>query len=437
MTDADTAQRPLRFFLDSVGCRLNQSEIEAFAADLRQEGHELVGSPQDADVAILNTCTVTCDADSASRRRARRIAAANGRIRTHLTGCWATLNPSAAGALPAVEKVVPNWEKDSMARGFHMSEYEFEREPVERRPIPGLRRRTRAFIKAQDGCDHHCTYCLTTKARGASRSLPPHAILDRVRSAVAGGAQEIVISGVQLSGYGHDLEQDLDLAELIRRLLAEIDVPRLRLSSLEPWGLPTGLFDLWTDARLCRQLHLPLQAGCDRTLKRMGRPISVREFAHTADLARASIPDLALTTDIIVGFPGEREDDFSESLEFIQSMRFADAHVFRYSSRPRTAAARLPDPVPGMVARERAAAVREVIDPSRRDYQRQFLGRRLRVLWERATKLDGIGWELSGLSDNYLRIKAHHPQPLRNQLTEVLLTDLGADHLRGTILEPC
>jgi threonylcarbamoyladenosine tRNA methylthiotransferase MtaB len=426
---------PKRFFLDSVGCRLNQSEIEAIAANLRGAGHELVDSPDRGDFAILNTCTVTSDADSESRRRSRRIADANPNIRTILTGCWATLNPRVAAALPRVERVVPNGRKEALAHEFAAAEVaEYNLEPVERRPVPGLRMRTRAFIKAQDGCDHHCTYCLTTVARGSSRSLQPSEVLQRVRSAVAGGAQEVVISGVQLSGYGRDLEPRRSLKSLLGILLGGTDIPRLRVSSLEPWGLPPDFFSLWQDTRLCRHLHLPLQSGCDRTLKRMARPMTRTEYARLVERARGQIPDLALTTDVIVGFPGETEAEFQESLAFIESIHFADAHVFRYSLRPDTPATRIASHVPSPTSRARAAAVHDVIERSRKAYRDRFVGQTLQVLWERATKLRSSGWELSGLSDNYLRIRADSPQKKWNRLASVRITSFEDDVLRGTIL---
>ena len=197
----------------------------------------------------------------------------------------------------------------------------------------------RAFLKIQDGCDQHCTYCVSRLARGRSRSLPESAVLDQAREALAGGAQEIVLTGVALSAYGSDRGASRGLAQLIRRLLAETAVPRLRLSSLEPWAVSPALLDALDHPAFCRHLHLPLQSGARQTLRRMGRPSLPRAYAGSVALARARLPGVRITTDLLVGFPGETEAEFGESLAFIEELGFADAHIFRYSPRPGTPAA--------------------------------------------------------------------------------------------------
>ncbi|MDX1600818.1 MAG: hypothetical protein R3191_04825 [Anaerolineales bacterium] len=249
MTDRQSS----RVYLDSIGCRLNQSEIENMARQFRRANYELVAAPEDSDIIVLNTCTVTAGADSESRRRLRRYHEAQPEASIVATGCWATLNADSAQQFAGVDRVVPNEDKDDLVASIaSTSQPIFDREPVARRPVPGIRMRTRAFIKVQDGCDHHCTYCLTTLARGDSRSLPIRAVIKQVQAAVKGGAQEAVLSGVQLSGYGGDLDPAVDLVDLVQSILQHTDIPRLRLSSLEPWGLPETFLQLWEDPRLCR-----------------------------------------------------------------------------------------------------------------------------------------------------------------------------------------
>lgn len=424
-------------YLDSIGCRLNQGEIERMARQFRKAGHELVSGPEEGDLIVLNTCTVTAKADSESRRRLRRYHKAQPNADLIATGCWASLHPDQAADFDGVAHVIGNDEKDNLVPlVLDVPERKFDREPIERRPVPGLRMRTRAFIKAQDGCDHHCTYCLTTLARGASRSLPPRQVVRQVQAAVEGGSQEAVISGVQLSGYGRDLDGETDLVTLVRAVLHHTDIPRLRLSSLEPWGLPEGFLSLWEDPRLCRQLHLPLQSGCSETLRRMGRPITPDEFSRLVSRARAAIPEVAITTDVILGFPGESEGEFRQSLEFIESVQFADAHVFPYSPRPGTAAEKLPGRVHSRVAKRRAKQVRAAVAESARSFRGRFVGHELAVLWERAQSVDEDGWAVSGLSDNYLRIEARADQDLWNQLTRVKVTENLPSGLRGTPLAP-
>ncbi|RME08430.1 MAG: tRNA (N(6)-L-threonylcarbamoyladenosine(37)-C(2))-methylthiotransferase MtaB [Anaerolineae bacterium] len=424
----------MKIYLDTVGCRLNQSEIEAFARQFRAAGHTLVASPAEADLTVINTCAVTQAAAADSRKKIRGAARA-GSSAVIATGCWATLEPQQAAALPAVKQVVPNERKDLLvAEVLNVPPQTFDREPLERQPLPGLRMRTRAFIKVQDGCDNRCTFCITTVARGGGRSRTTEQVLQDVRAALAGGAQEVVLTGVHLGSWGQDFPSPEHLRTLVKAILQETDVPRLRLSSLEPWDLSPAFFQLWEDRRLARHLHLPLQSGCAATLRRMARKTTPEAFARLVETARAAIPNVAITTDVIVGFPGEDEREFEESLAFVQQMNFAGGHVFTYSPRPGTAAAKMPAQVPHNVRKERNAAMRAVLEASARAYQQRFLGARLSVLWESATALGPQGWQLSGLTDNYLRVRARAPQKLWNKITPVTLTAWSEQGLIGQIL---
>ena len=424
----------MNVFLDSVGCRLNQSEIEHMGGLFRRAGHALVGRAEDCDLAVVNTCTVTAAAAADSRSLARRIHRRNPSARIVMTGCWSSLRPEAAHGLPGVFRVIPNADKERLVPLVLGPQAEaFDLEPLERQRLPGLRMRTRAFIKAQDGCDNRCSFCQTTIARGAARSLPLLEVVARVRSAVAGGAQEIVLTGVQLTGYGRDLPQSIDLSTLIRAILSETDVPRIRLSSLEPWGMPDGFFELWQDRRLCRHLHLPLQSGCAATLRRMRRPVTPQKYANLVERAREAIPDLALTTDLITGFPGESRAEFSESLNFVHELAFVRAHVFTYSPRPGTRAMELPDQVDPKVAKDRSRRIRRTVEESEAAYRRLFLGEVLPVLWERAEGLGPGGWAMAGLTDNNLRVSATAPVDLWNQLSPVHLMSLTHDGLGGEL----
>jgi len=423
----------MKVYLDSVGCRLNQSEIETFARQFHQAGHELVASPGDADLAVINTCTVTSEAASDSRAKIRQ-AARLGAKGVAATGCWVTLNPQAAASLTSVTHVVPNAEKDGLVAGvLDLPSETFDLEPVARQAVPGARLRTRAFIKVQDGCDNRCTFCVTTLARGQGRSRTVEAVLADVRSAIEGGCQEAVLTGVHLGSWGQDLPAPLHLRQLVQAVLERTDVPRLRLSSLEPWDLDADFFRLWDDPRLCRHLHLPLQSGSAATLRRMARKTTPESFAALVAAAHDRIPGVAITTDIIAGFPGETPAEFAESLEFVRRMRFAGGHVFTYSARPGTAAARMPGQVPHPLRKERSAQVRQVVSAATLEYQARFLGSVLPVLWESAAALGPQGWRMSGLTDNYLRVTAHAPQHLWNRITPVRLTSLGEDSITGWV----
>ena len=429
----------MRIFLDTIGCRLNQSEIESMALQFRAAGHEIVASPGQADMAVINTCAVTNDAAAGSRSRIRGIARAGvGQIIS--TGCWATLQPTEAAALPNVIKVVPNNLKDHLTaetlnlQPSALNLPTFELEPLSRQPLPGLHRRTRAFIKVQDGCDNRCTFCVTTIARGEGRSRPVADVLLDIRSALNGGTKEVVLTGVHLGSWGQDFGRHL--RDLIQAILRETDVPRLRLSSLEPWDLDADFFSIWKNPRLMPHLHLPLQSGCESTLRRMARKTTPGSFRDLVAAARRIIPEVAVTTDIIAGFPGETEAEFAESLAFVREIGFAGGHVFTYSPRPGTGAARMKGQVRHAVRKQRNRILREALDESERSYRQKFVGRRMAVLWESVSELDEWGWKMEGLTGNYQRVRAFAPSPRWNEIDQVAIEETQADGLRGVIRNP-
>lgn len=438
----------MKIFVDSVGCRLNQSEAERYAHQLRSAGHEVAKSADGADLAIVNTCAVTSAAASDSRQKIRQAARA-GASEVIVTGCWSTQDPDSAAALPAVSKVVPNLVKDDLVInlfGAHSGAGKSVDISIETESSLDENKRTRAFIKVQDGCDNHCTFCVTTIARGAGRSRSISEIVAEIQASVADGAQEIVLTGVHLGSWGYDFSTPSHLRVLVEAVLTDTDAARLRLSSLEPWDLDENFFELWQawGSRLCRHLHLPLQSGSTGTLRRMARKTTPHAFRSLAAAARHAIPGLALTTDIIVGFPGETAAEFAESLGFVDEMAFAGGHVFTYSARPGTAANRMPNPVPKTTAHERSRAMREVLDASAARFRRGFVGEKLDVLWENGAIPDPDyicetqGWQVNGLTDNFLRVQASAPRRLWNVITPVQLEGVinssGGEVLRGRLI---
>jgi threonylcarbamoyladenosine tRNA methylthiotransferase MtaB len=421
----------MKIYLDTIGCRLNQSEIETMARQFRAAGHEIVGSADSADMAVVNTCAVTSNAASDSRGKIRQIARA-GVEEIVATGCWSTLQPQKAMSLPNVLHVVANDRKDHLVADFlDLQPEAFDLEPVTREPLPGLHRRTRAFIKVQDGCDNQCTFCITTVARGEGRSRTVAGVILDIQSALDGGTKEIVLTGVHLGSWGYDFGSHL--SELIKAILRETDVPRLRLSSLEPWDLSMDFFALWENPRLMPHLHLPLQAGSDSTLKRMLRKTTPEAFRELASAARDVIPDVAITTDIIAGFPGETEDEFAETLDFVREMAFAGGHVFTYSPRPGTGAARMKGQVKPQLRKERNHILQNVIAESAKSYREKFLGRKLSVLWESTSEMGEHGWLMEGHAENYLRVNAFAPSPRWNETDDVLLKEMDGDRMKGVI----
>jgi threonylcarbamoyladenosine tRNA methylthiotransferase MtaB len=412
--------------LDFVGCRLNQSEIEAIARDFAARGHCIVGEGEHADVVIFNTCAVTHEAARKSRHRLRQLGREHPGAHLVATGCYAQLAPGKVGHLPGVT-VIGNFQKDQIVPLVAVDAPRFEEEPPESALRPGTFGRTRAFVKAQDGCDNRCAFCVTTIARGPGRSRPLNEVVREAQSLESLGYNEIVLTGVHLGAYGRDRGEADGLTRLVRALLDRTHIPRLRLSSLEPWDLRPDFFDLWTDERLCPHLHLPLQSGCDATLRRMARRTTQAAFAALVAAARARIPDLALTTDIMVGFPGESEAEFEESACFVGAMGFAKLHVFRYSPRPGTAAAHVTDQVGEEVKQARSARMRALSDEGGRAFRRRYLGRAALVLWESAECASEASLEWGGFTANYIRVRAASPRRLANTITPALLTGVTPD----------
>ncbi|HLY25895.1 MAG TPA: tRNA (N(6)-L-threonylcarbamoyladenosine(37)-C(2))-methylthiotransferase MtaB [Aggregatilineales bacterium] len=410
----------MKVHLTNLGCRLNQAEIDNLARDFLQRGDEIVEASAKADLMVVNTCAVTREAERSSRQVIYRLHRANLGAQIAITGCYASLNTAEGAALPGVTHVVGNDVKDnlvSIVTGQALDKVEvYDAEPFEREKHPGIQGRTRAFVKVQDGCDRHCSFCVTRLARGKGRSRDLIEIVQEVQKLHSAGYQECVLTGVHLGSYGQDLGHSTGLYELVKALLNETDVPRIRLSSLEPWGLAPGFFRLWDSPRLCPHLHLPLQSGCDATLRRMIRRTSQREFRAVVESAREAIPDVAIATDVIVGFPGETDAEFAISRDFIEAMDFADMHVFRFSVRPGTAAARLLNPVNDSVKQWRSDKLQELSHAAHDRYARRFVGMSLPVLWEGVSGATEHGFVNAGFTPNHLRVQCVYGDVLTNNI---------------------
>ncbi|MDX1663373.1 MAG: tRNA (N(6)-L-threonylcarbamoyladenosine(37)-C(2))-methylthiotransferase MtaB [Candidatus Promineifilaceae bacterium] len=428
----------MKVFLDSVGCRLNQSEIETMARQLLANGHEIVSRPADADKVILNTCAVTREAARTVRNRTRRFHRENEDAEVVLTGCYATIAPQEAGRVRGAGRVVPNRDKERLVTLLdpqaRLDLPIFEREPLLRQVPVGSFANTRAFVKVQDGCDNRCTFCVTTVARGGGQSRPLGDVVAEVQALAATGYREVVLTGVHLGSYAHDLGNQNGLSDLVSALLTYSDIPRLRLSSLEPWDLEPRFFRLWEDSRLLPHLHLPLQSGSDRILRLMARRTRRAPFLALVAAAREQIPDLNLTTDIIAGFPGETEANFRETVDFVDEIGFSRLHVFPYSPRPGTAAAEMDGQLPKAVRKARAQEMIALGERLGLAFHRTYEGRTMDVLWEGMSGADGRGTRWTGYTDNYIRVAASGPPDLSNTITAVRLEEAQADGMLGTIV---
>jgi len=415
----------MRIYLESLGCRLNYAEMAALGRQLAGAGHELTDAATAADLCVLNSCTVTGEAARQSRQLARQLARANPAARLIVTGCYATLEGETVAQLPNIELVVGNERKDELLAlieaqvegpKLQVGQGETDLEPSTFNLQPGFNPqagRTRAFVKTQDGCRNHCTFCIVTVARGDERSRTIAELAAEVNALHAEGYHEAVLTGVHLGGYGSDL--GADLRALMRALLAETSIPRLRLSSLEPFDLSASFFDLWADSqgRLMPHLHLPAQSGSDAVLRRMARRNRVADFEALVAAARTAIPGLTVTTDLIAGFPGETEGDFSETLDFARRVGFAHIHAFPYSARQGTAAARFDGQVPEVERKRRVRALIELDAELGATVRRTFVGEVRPVLWENreATQLP------ENLSEGFF---ANHPEPVFGELSRAV-----------------
>jgi threonylcarbamoyladenosine tRNA methylthiotransferase MtaB len=393
--------------LESIGCRLNIGEIEAMARGLVAAGHRVVGPGTAAELCILNTCTVTAIASRKSRQLIRQLKRANPSAAVIVTGCDAELAPSEIADI-GVDLVVGNADKErllELAEAGGLLDAPSADPDAQVLFEPGDATRTRAFLKVQDGCDNRCTFCVITIARGAGRSVAADTVLHEVGELQRLGYREVVLSGVHLGSYGHDLGDRRGLQHLVERILAESDIERLRLSSLEPWDLDADFFEAFLNPRLLPHLHLPLQSGCDETLKRMARRTSRVEFSGLVAGARQAVPEIAISSDIIVGFPGETDEEFEQSIDLVEKLAFSRLHIFRYSQRDGTQAAKMGELVPGPVAQERSRHMHALAADLENRFNSTLLGRNADVLWETAEDHgDALRW--SGLTPNYVRVTA-------------------------------
>jgi threonylcarbamoyladenosine tRNA methylthiotransferase MtaB len=401
----------MRVFFTNLGCKLNRAELERTARQFVAAGHGLASSLAEADLHVINTCTVTHLAARDSRKAARRGSRLNPLLKTVLTGCYSTASPDKAACVLGVDLVVPNREKDNLVERVHEAfpdhtELGNVGGSLEMPYVPLDFGNSRALVKIEDGCNMTCAFCIIPLVRGQQKSRPIGEVVKEVQELVRAGSQEIVLTGVQISSYR---SEGMGLFDLTDTVLQTTAVPRLRLTSIAPWQFDLRLLELVATNRLCRHFHLSLQSGSDATLQRMRRPHTATRFRQLVETIRDRVPEVAITTDLIIGFPGETETEFEESLRFTETMNFARVHVFPYSSRPGTEAALMPDQIPHATKRHRMARMLEVARVAERRFWETQLGTSVDVLWEDHRR--GV-WV--GMTDNYIRVFSSVPQGVRS-----------------------
>jgi len=420
------------FYVTNFGCRASQSEGASIYDELVEAHATPAESPYDASVVIVNSCTVTGEADRDVRQTIRRIASRNPDAQIIVTGCYAQRAPDELAALPRVRYVVGNSHKPlvpelalSAAEGraeIFCSDIFLERE-LKPAAFVGSGGRTRAVVKVQDGCNANCSFCIIPSVRGRSRSIEPEAALDEVRDLVERGYKEVVFSGIHLGSYGRDLAGKVTFHELVSRALEIPGLARLRLSSIEPLEVVPELIELVaTNPRMAHHFHIPLQSGSRRILRAMYRPYTPEYYADLVARVRDRISDAAIGADVMAGFPGETDEDFTETYRLIEDSPLTYLHVFPYSSRPGTVAAGLPNHIPDHVARFRAKTLRNLIARKNEAFRQSMVGREIQVL----TLDDG-----SAISSNFVRVTLPAGVP-QNEWMKVLVTGLDEDGIQAS-----
>jgi threonylcarbamoyladenosine tRNA methylthiotransferase MtaB len=420
----------MKVHLKALGCRLNEAELEQWSHDFRAKGHAMVADHEDADIVVLNTCAVTADAGKKSRKLMNRLYRENPESKLVVSGCYATLETDKVAEHMGVDLVVPNPQKDQLPQ-LVMDKFAGNVMPLVAME-PGesslfARGRQRAFIKIQDGCRYRCTFCIVTVARGEEKSRSLADIIAEVQRLQEQGIQEIVLTGVHVGGYGSDL--DTSLYELVKAILSDTDIPRIRFASVEPWDLPDEFFHLFEDSRLLPHMHLPLQSGSDTVLRRMSRRCKTDSFQHLVEQARQSVPGFNVTSDIIVGFPGETEQEWRQTMDYVESVGFGHLHIFSYSAREGTKAARLSDPVEDAVKKQRSLEMHQLAERLKRDFANSQLGQSVPVLWERQRQEAGIA-KYSGYTPNFMKVETSVSNTvlLENRIVDTQLSGYNADN---------
>ena len=429
MLEFEIQSKP-RVAIETHGCKLNQADSGGLANEFAEAGFEVVREDTPVDVYVVNSCTVTHVADSKARHALRSARRRHPNATIVATGCYAQRSPEILRQLDEVDLIVGNTEKATLVR--HVVDWAGDEIVTcatgdDVQAISPSADRTRAMVKIQEGCNQVCAYCIVPKVRGRERSIPPDEIVGKMDEHTGRGYKEVVLTGTQLGSYGFDLE-GIDLTGLIGYVLDRCSMARLRVSSLQAHEIDERLLALWSDDRLAPHFHLPLQSGSDAVLKRMRRRYDSRQFLDAVDAIRRTMPDAAVTTDVIAGFPGETENHFEDTYRLCREVGFASMHVFPYSSRPGTSAAHVRDDVPPQVKSERVGRLIELSHEQGRAFRSRFVGTSRQVLWESRKAGRWVG-----LTDNYIRVNAGSERELTNQIAWARIVGLNGQSVLADV----
>lgn len=420
----------------TLGCKVNHYETEAIWQLFETDGYSRKEFESAADVYVINTCTVTNTGDKKSRQVIRRAIRQNPNAVICVTGCYAQTSPAEVMAIPGVDIVVGTQDREKMLG--YIEEYKTEREPIngvsnimkarvyEELDVPAFTDRTRASLKIQEGCNNFCTFCIIPWARGLLRSRDPESVLKQAQQLVDAGYKEIVLTGIHTAGYGEDMK-DYNFAQLLRDLENKVQgIKRLRISSIEASQVTEEVIEVIDQSEIiARHLHIPLQSGSDTVLKRMRRKYTTAFFAEKIEKLRKALPDFALTSDVIVGFPGETEEEYMETFNFIKDLRFSELHVFPYSQRTGTPAARMENQIPDDLKHDRVKRLISLSNQLAKEYASRYENELLEVIPEEPFKKDASSGIYVGYTDNYLKVKLPATSDMEGKLVKVKITKAG------------
>lgn len=423
----------------TLGCKVNQYETEAIEELFSNDGYIIVPFGEVADIYVINTCSVTNTGDKKSRQMIRRAKKTNPNSIVIVTGCFAQTASEDVLNLPEVNLVIGTKERQNIVEIANSltsdSKINLVRDIMHNHKFEELKiskysNRTRAFIKIQEGCNQFCSYCIIPYARGPIRSRQPQEVIAEVKELTENGFEEVILVGIHVASYGLDLKS-ANLEELLMEVDKIEGVKRIRLSSIEPMTLNTAFLDRVSDSKkLCHHFHISLQSGCDETLKRMNRKYTTSQYTEIVNGLRSKFPDVAITTDIMVGFPGETEDEFNQTLEFVRKIEFAEAHIFQYSPRKGTPAAKYPNQISSKIKEQRSKILINECKKSKNNFLNKFIGKEVTVLFEQRTK-DGM---MEGKTDNYITVHVPYEDNLEGMFKNVLLKEVSNNIVIGQVV---
>ena len=432
----------------TLGCKVNQYETNAMTQKFIEKGYEIVEHHQKADIYVINTCTVTNMSDRKSRQMLRRVKELNNKAVVVACGCYAQVAKTELEKIEEIDLILGNNEKKEIVK--YVEEYiENHKKQIEIEDVMYQKEfvdfgdvtyteKTRAVIKVQDGCDRFCSYCIIPYARGRVRSRRPESIVSEIKQIAKEGIQEVVITGIHIASYGKDFKENINKEYILIDLLEEINkiegIKRIRLGSLEPLLITEEFVErLVKLEKICHHFHISLQSGCDETLKRMNRRYTTTEFKNIVSILRKYYEDVILTTDIIVGFPGETEEEFETTYKFLEEIKFYKMHIFKYSPRKGTKAAQMKEQIDGNKKEQRSQKLIELSDKNEKEYNQSYIGKEVEVLWEEEKEGTYKGHTKNYILAYYKEVESEKEKDLENKIIKVKCIEEEKDHIIVTL----